>query len=62
MPGNSGIGDLIRRASDAYTSPTAEVDADNAAYMQGKYREYFGEPDDDGLDGDSDEPELDSDR
>jgi len=47
MPGNGGIADLIRNASDAYTSPTADVDAENAAYMQGKYREYFGEPDDD---------------
>ena len=43
MPGNRGVADLIRRASDAYTRPIAEVDAENAAYMQGKYREYFGD-------------------
>ena len=58
MPGNRGIADLIRGASDAYTRPTAEVDADNAAYLQGKYREYFGEPDDDDPD---DEPDNDDD-
>lgn len=55
MPGNRGIADLIRKASDAYTRPTADVDADNAAYMQGKYREYFGEPDDD--DPEEDDPD-----
>ena len=42
MPGNGGIAELIRQASDAYTRPIAEVDAENAAYMRGKYREYFG--------------------
>ena len=50
MPGNRGVADLIRGASDAYTRTIAEVDAENAAYMQGKYREYFGDPEDgDGL-------------
>lgn len=47
MPGNKGIAELIRQASDAYTRPIAEVDAENAAYMRGKYREYFGDPEDD---------------
>ncbi len=42
MPGNGGIAELIRSASDAYTRPISEVDAENAAYMRGKYREYFG--------------------
>ena len=57
MPGNTGIAELIRQASDAYTRPTAEVDAENAAYMQGKYREYFGDLDD----GDPDEQDSDDD-
>ena len=43
MSGNRGIAELVRRASDAYTRPTAVVDAEHAAYMQGKYREYFGD-------------------
>ena len=47
MPGNRGVAELIRRESDAYTRPIAEVDAENAAYMRGKYREYFGDVDDD---------------
>ena len=69
MPGNRGIADLIRRASDAYTRPTAEVDDENAKYMEGKYREYFGQPDDDdpadepdnddGPDSDDDDPDDD---
>ncbi len=50
MPGNRGIAELIRQASDAYTRPTVEIDAEHAAYMQGKYREYFGDTDDDELD------------
>ena len=50
LPGNRGIDELIRGASDTYTRPTAEVDAENAAYMKGKYREYFGDLDDNVLD------------
>ncbi|MYC08006.1 MAG: ATP-binding protein [Chloroflexi bacterium] len=47
MPGNRGIADLVRRASDAYTRPTADIDAENAEFMRGKYREYFGDLGDD---------------
>ncbi len=46
MPGNVGVAELIRMASDAYTRPTAEVDAENAAYTRGKYREYFSDRED----------------
>ena len=61
MSGNAGIADLIRGASDAYTRPTEEVDAENAAYMQGKYREYFGQPEDDPDDDDLDDDDTNND-
>ena len=54
MPGNAGIAGLVRRTSDAYTRPTAEVDAENAAFMRGKYREYFGDTDDEFPDAEPD--------
>ncbi len=65
LPGNSGVAGLVREASEAYTRPTADVDAENAAYMQDKYREYFGmdDEDDTGDDtGDDDSHDDDPDR
>ncbi len=62
LPGNTGIAGLVREASDAYTRPTADVDAETAAYMEGKYREYFDLPEDDDTDDDDsqdDEPDDD---
>ena len=52
LPGSTGIASLVREASDAYTSPTAKVDAENAANMEGKYRDYFELPEDDDTDDD----------
>ena len=52
LTGNGGIADLVREASDAYTSPTAEVDEENLANMEGKYRDCFELPEDDDTDDD----------
>ena len=46
LPGNKGIAELIRQASDAYTRRTADVDAEHGRFMEGKFREYFVDPDD----------------
>lgn len=58
LPGNSGLAGLVREASDAYTSPTADVDEENSDNMEGKYRDYFDLPDDD-VDSDNDDQEDD---
>ena len=64
LPGSAGIAGLVREASDAYTRPTADVDAENASYMEGKYREYFDLPEEDDTDDDDsqdDDPDSDDD-
>ena len=53
LSGNPGLADLVRRATSAYTRPTAEVDAEYKKFMQ-KYRQYLADPDDDTLDFGSD--------
>ena len=47
LPGDPGLAELIRQASDAYTRPTVEVDAEHADFMQDRYGKYFDDPDDD---------------
>ena len=45
FPGNGVLADLSRQDSDAYTRPTVDVDAEHKQSMEGKFREYFGDPD-----------------
>ncbi len=52
LPGNGGIANLVREASDAYTRHIVDVDEENARYMEGQYREYLGLNDDDTGDDD----------
>ena len=49
LAGNGVVADLIRRASDFYTRPTEDVDAEHDGFMQ-KYRRYFEDQDDDRFD------------
>ena len=46
LSGNEGIADLIRQGSDAYTRPTADVDAEHERFMEGRFGEFFDDPDD----------------
>ena len=50
LPGNKGISDLIRQGSDAYTRRTADVDAEHERFMEGRFKQYFVDPEDDTLD------------
>ena len=50
LPGNKGIADLIRQGSDAYTRRTADVDAEHERFMEGRFKQYFVDPEDNTFD------------
>lgn len=56
LQGSGGLAGLVREASDAYTSPTAEIDEENAANVEGKYLDDF-DLQDGGTDGDHSQDE-----